>query len=209
MQQKTGESCDRAPGRPRDPETERRILDVALRQLAEEGYSRMSLDSIAAEAGASKPTLYRRWSGKADVATAALRTMQIAEPEVRTGSTVGDLIGTLDNFSRSLLRPNGMALVGTVLAEETHTPELLQLFRERLVAPRRQMLRAILERANAKGELRADVSVETALNLLVGAFYARYLASSKIPKEFSRELVEIVWMGIASQGDVERPAVSA
>ena len=45
--------AEKAPGRPRDPETEQRILDVALRLLAEEGYSRMSLDGVAAEAGVS------------------------------------------------------------------------------------------------------------------------------------------------------------
>ncbi|MDX1981966.1 MAG: TetR/AcrR family transcriptional regulator [Bryobacteraceae bacterium] len=187
---------DAAPGRPRDPETERRILDVALRQLAEEGYSRMSLDHIAVAAGVSKPTIYRRWTGKADLATAALRTIQIAEPAVDTGSTAGDLAATLENFRRSLMRPNGMALVGTVLAEESHTPDLLSLFRERLVAPRRQMLRTILERARRKGELRPRANVECAIQLLVGAFYARYLESGTVPPGFARDLVDIVWQGL-------------
>ena len=98
MQKKTAEN---APGRPRDPETEQRILDAALRLLAEEGYSRMSLDGVAAEAGVSKPTIYRRWSSKADLATAALRGIQTAEPRPDTGSTVGDLTASLENFSRS------------------------------------------------------------------------------------------------------------
>lgn len=180
------------PGRPRDPETERRILDVALRHLAEEGYSRMSLDNVAADSGASKPTLYRRWKSKADLATAALRTLQLSEPEVRTGSPRGDLIAILENFRRSLLRPNGMALIGTVLAEEAHTPELLALFRERLVVPRRAMIRAILERA----PLRKGVSPDTAASMLIGAFYARYLASPCIPPEFARELVALLWSGL-------------
>ncbi len=184
-------------GRPRDPETERRILDVTLRYLAEEGYSRMSLDNIALTAGVSKPTIYRRWPGKADLATAALRTLQLAEPPVATGSSRGDLCATLANFSRSLFRPNGMSLIGTVLAEEAHTPELLALFRARLVAPRRQMLRDILERAQSKGELRGDINLDAVVNLLVGAFYARYLADPSIPHEFPQDLVDVIWSGIA------------
>jgi AcrR family transcriptional regulator len=175
---------------------ERRILEAALAQLAAEGYSRMSLDAVAAAAGASKPTLYRRWESKADVATAALRTMQIAEPAVDTGSCKGDLVAALENFSRSLLRPNGMALIGTVLAEEAHTPELLRLFRERLVAPRRGMLREILERGRRGGELRRRVNIEAVVNLLIGAIYARYLVSSQIPAGFVREVVDTVWSGI-------------
>jgi len=190
-------SLEKSAGRPRDPDTERRILDVTLRHLAEEGYNRMSLDNIAIAAGVSKPTIYRRWPGKADLATAALRTFQMAETPVNTGTTPGDLTATLENFSRSLLRPNGMSLIGTVLAEEVHTPELLALFRERLVSPRRQMLRVILERARKNGELRRGANLDAAVNLLVGAFYARYLASSAIPPDFPRELVKLVWPGLA------------
>ncbi|MFN7932526.1 MAG: TetR/AcrR family transcriptional regulator [Bryobacteraceae bacterium] len=187
---------ERAPGRPRDPETEERILAVALRMLSVDGYSRMSLDAVAAEAGVSKPTIYRRWSSKADLATAALRTMQVAEPKVDTGTTVGDLVAALENFSRSLLRPNGMSLIGTVLAEEGHTPELLRLFRERIVKPRRELLKGILERAAGRGELRAGVDVDAAVQMLVGGFYARYLAHGRVPGGFARELVEIVWGGV-------------
>lgn len=188
---------ERAAGRPRSLETEQRILAVALRRLAEDGYSRMSLDAVAAEAGASKPTIYRRWSSKADLATAALRTLQLGEPPVDTGSSAADLIGVLENFCRSLLRPNGMSLVGTVLAEEAHTPELLQLFRERLVVPRRTMLRTILQRAQQRNELRPGVNLDLVASMLVGAFYGRYLAGSKIPAAFAAELVDVVWRGIA------------
>ena len=183
-------------GRPRDRETERRILEVTVRLLAEEGYSRMSIDGVAAAAGVSKPTIYRRWSGKADLATAAICTIRLAEPEISTGSTVGDLTAALQNFSRSLLRPNGMALVGTVLAEERHTPELLALFRERLVMPRRTIIRGILERARRHRGLRPGVDLDAAVSMLVGAFYARYLATSKVPSRFAQTIVETVWPGI-------------
>lgn len=185
------------PGRPRSAEAEQRILDAALRLLARDGYERMSLDEVAAEAGASKPTIYRRWASKADLATAALRTLQLSEPAVASGSTPGDLTATLDNFRRSLLRPNGMALVGTVLAEEPHTPELLALFRERLVVPRRAQLRAILERARSRGELRDGVNPDVITSALVGAVYARYLAASAVPASFAAEVVDSLWRGIA------------
>jgi AcrR family transcriptional regulator len=175
---------------------EARILEVTLRLLADQGYSGMTLDDIAARAGASKPTLYRRWSSKADLATAALRTLQLSEPAVNTGSTTGDLTRVLQNFRRSLLRPNGIALVGTVLAEESNSPELLALFRERIVGPRRRMLFTILERAEARRELRPDADIDAAVNLMVGAFYARYLAHSRIPTSYPAHLVSIVWEGI-------------
>ena len=165
--------------------------------LREDGYTRMSVDAIALDSGVSKPTIYRRWPSKADLATAALRTLQMQEPPVHTGATVTDLTRTLENFSRSLLRPNGMSLIGTVLAEEAHTPELIQLFRERIVAPRRAMLRSILERARKAGELRPEVNLDVAVNMMVGAFYARYLADSHVPASFPAQLVAVVWKGMA------------
>jgi AcrR family transcriptional regulator len=184
------------PGRPRDPGVEARILKVTLRLLAEWGYTRMTLDDIAAQANASKSTVYRRWSGKADLATAAVRTLQLKERDVNTGTTAGDLTGILQNFRRSLLRPNGMSLIGAVLAEEKHSPELLALFRERLVAPRRRMLLQVLERARARGELRHDADLEASVNLLVGAFYARYLQQSDVSAEYPAQLVSTVWEGV-------------
>ncbi len=193
----TDDEDSHLPGRRRDPKVEKRILEVALRQLSQLGYGRMSLDSIAVEAQVGKPTIYRRWSSKADVATAALRTLQIAEPEASTGTSAGDLTRILENFGKSLLRPNGISLIGTVLAEEHHNPELLARFRERIVAPRRKMLRAVLERAQSRNELRPDVDLDCITSMLVGAYYGRYLANPKIPVSFASQIVEAVWCGIS------------
>jgi AcrR family transcriptional regulator len=185
------------PGRPRDLKTERYILEIALQRLAEDGYSRMTVDDVALRAGVSKPTIYRRWANKADLATAAVRTLQLSEPRVRTGSAKGDLIAILRNFRRNLLRPNGLSLIGTVLAEEHHTPELLRLFRKRIVAPRRRMLRDVLTRAAAEGSIRKRVDPGVVASMLAGAFYGHYLANPRIREDFVDRIVDVVWKGIA------------
>ena len=59
-------------GRPRSEEADRAILEAALTLMARDGYARMSVDAVAAEAGVSKPTLYLRYPSKAALATAAL-----------------------------------------------------------------------------------------------------------------------------------------
>lgn len=189
-----------SPGRPRDAETERRILEAALRLLRENGYDGMSVDAVALEAKVSKPTIYRRWASKEELATAAVSTLRLVEPPIAAGTAKQELIRALDNFSRSLLRPNGMSLIGTVLAQELHTPDLIRLFRERIVRPRRQLLRAILERARKNGEIRRDADLESAVNLLIGAFYARYLVDSKVPTNFARDLVNLLWKGLEPPG---------
>jgi len=190
---------EKVAGRPRSPWVEERILDVTMKQLKEFGYARMSIDHVASESGIGKPAIYRRWSGKADLATAALRRLQISEPEIAARSTVDQLRQVLENFRRSLLRPHGMALVGTVLAEEAHTPELLRLFRERLVIPRRMSLRRILEGARGRNELRDGAAIDAAVAMLIGAVYAQYLAESKVSPAFVRDVVETIWSGIRAE----------
>ena len=170
-------------GRPRDPELDERILDTALALLARDGYRRMSVDAVAAEAGVTKPTIYRRWPSKAELATAALTRLQQSEASVaEDASTLERLIGVLSNFRKSLLRPNGPAMIGTILAEEKHTPELVALFRQRLVGGRRRQLRAILDEARERGEIRDDADLDATVNMLVGSFYARYLARGAVPR---------------------------
>lgn len=187
----------RTRGRPRDPAVDVAILEATQRQLAAEGYSRMSVAAIAADAGVTKPTIYRRWPSKADLATAALAHLQRQVPPPRTGVTRDDLCAILRNFQATLLRPNGMAMVGTLLVEERHAPELIELFRERVLRPRRGMLRTVLEQARQNDELQPDANIEAAVNLLIGSYYARYLTGDGLPDDWPEQIVGVLWAGIA------------
>ncbi|MDB5313032.1 MAG: hypothetical protein JWO38_7234 [Gemmataceae bacterium] len=191
-----GERGYRGPGRPRCPETDAAVLRATLRQLAAGGYARMSVDAIAAEAGTTKPTIYRRWASKEELAVAALAELQSADAPVPTGDTRADLIAILTDFRKKLLRPNGMAMIGTLLVEEEHTPQLLALFRERIVVPRRVGLLAVLEGAKGRGELRPDADPDAAVNMLVGSFYARYLTGEGIPTSWPARVVDAVLGGV-------------
>lgn len=89
-----------------------------------------------------------------------------------------------------------MSLLGTVLAEEQETPELLAAFREYLVAPRRQALAALLDAGRARGEFRPDADLALAVNLLVGAYYAQYVAGAPFADDWSVRVVEGVLEGL-------------
>lgn len=171
-------------------------MATTLRHLSKHGYARMSIDAIAADANTTKPTIYRRWSGKEELAIAALAQFQTQAQPRPTGSTEDDLKSLLRDFQNKLLRPNGMAMIGTLLAEEQHTPKLIGLFREKIVSPRREGLLAILKTAQLRGELEADADLEAAVNLLVGSFYARYLSGEGIPQDWPGRIVTLVLRGL-------------
>jgi AcrR family transcriptional regulator len=190
-------TANRSPGRPREPATDERILDAAYRLMAQHGYVRMSMDAIAAEAGVTKPTIYRRYGTKIDLAMAALvYKCDPSRPPI-TGDTRADLIAEMEHFRRAISRPYGMSLLGTVLAEEHETPELLAAFREYLVAPRRGALRAILEAASGRGEFRPGADLALAANLLVGAYYAQYVAGAPVEDDWAEHVVEMVLDGLS------------
>jgi AcrR family transcriptional regulator len=202
-------TANRSPGRPREPETDERILDATYRLMAQHGYARMSMDAIAAEAGVTKPTIYRRYGTKIELAMAALvYTCDPSRPPI-TGDTRVDLIAELEHFRRALSRPYGMSLLGTVLAEEHETPELLAAFREYLVAPRRGALRAILEAGRTRGEFSSGTDLAMAANLLVGAYYAQYVAGAPFADDWAARAVEMVLDGLSHQHDPVSSATKA
>src|SRR3712207_2742373 len=79
-------------GRPRDPSRDGVIRAAILRLLAEVGYSALTMDAVAAEAGVGKATIYRRWRTKEElvVDTVSELNREFAVP-ADTGSVEGDL----------------------------------------------------------------------------------------------------------------------
>ena len=169
-------SAPAKPGRPRDPHTDTCIISAALRVLAQHGYSRMTLDLVAQEAGVSRPTIYRRYANKAELAMAALNEYRQRDTPQPSGDMRSDLIAHLRHFQQGLSRPNGMAMLGSVLAEEYETPQLLAIFREQIIAQRRQALRSILQYGQQQGDLHPDADIEVMIAMIIGSFYAQYLA---------------------------------
>ena len=185
-----------AAGRPRDPSIEGRVLEIALRRLAEEGYEGVSLAAVAAEAGTTRSALYRRWPGKAELATAAIASLSEADTRGITGDPYADLVAELAAFRRGVTRPDGLSLVGTMLQRGTD-PELRRLYRERIVVPRRARLRAILERAAVQGLLSGG-DLELAVASLTGSFYALALAGT-VPPDWPARAAAHAWRSLGGR----------
>jgi AcrR family transcriptional regulator len=190
--EKTEAGCRGAPGRPRCPGKEAAILGAARTLLADRGFTRMTLDEVARVAGVSKATVHLRWRTKAELAAAALSTLRPAGTATPTGDPRADLVAQLADFADTMIRSGGMALVGTCLAEEGHTPELLDVFREYAVLPRRAAIRRTLDRARRRGTLAADTDPDALTSALLGAFHADYLAGRVGAAEWAERTVAAV-----------------
>lgn len=186
----------RRAGRPRSPARDAAILVAALRLLTTEGYARMTMDGVAAEAGVSKATIYLRYRGKADLATAALQHLRETGRPARRGALRADLVAQLRQLRTNAERVSVMSLIGTCLMEEQHTPELLPLFRERTLRPRRALLRELLAEARARGEIAEDADVDAAVDALMGAYQSRYLSGEPFPDRWEERIVALLVAGL-------------
>jgi AcrR family transcriptional regulator len=190
-------------GRPRDPSIDARVLEVARRHLAAHGYERLSLAAVANEAGTNRPALYRRWAGKADLATAAIAALSAADTRQATEGPYADLVAELTAFRTGVARPDGLSLVGTMLQRGTD-PRLLRLYRERIVIPRRTRLRAILQRAITQG-LVPGGDLEFAVASLTGSFYALALAGP-IPTRWPARAAAHAWRSLGGTPPTDQAA---
>jgi AcrR family transcriptional regulator len=180
-------------GRPRDPRLDPAILHAAEQQLRERGYGGTTLEAVAAAAGTTVPSLRRRYRDKSALVAAVVDSLRVDPLPAPKGPPRSRAGAILDNFDRNLRRPNSMVLLATLLAEEARRPELIERFRERLARPRRQALREALRLGIAAGELAEDLDLDVAVNMLIGAFYARYVSNGTIPANWSRRVLAQLW----------------
>ena len=165
--------------------------------LGERGYAEMSMAAIAERAGVGKPAIYRRFAGKAEVALAAIAR---ALPDMRAPASSGDPARRFRRLVDAALPVDGegyVALIGGLLAERQRHPELIRGFRDTILLPRRAIGRAAIEEAQRRGELRADLDPEYALDLLAGPFLARAFAGLDVGRRWRDEAFELWWEAVA------------
>jgi Tetracyclin repressor-like, C-terminal domain len=98
-------------------------------------------------------------------------------------------LAILENFHRNLRATPALAILGSLLAEEERHPELLRLFKTRLVEPRRALLRQAL----AAGDLPGSADLDALTSMLIGSFYGRYLTLAGIPDDWPERVLSAVW----------------
>lgn len=159
----------------------------------------MSLAAVAEDAGTSRQALYRRWPDKASLAAAVVATMgdsgEVIAAEDRIGDPFVALVAELANFERGVSRPGRLSLVGTMLQDATEA-DVLARYRARVVAPRRQRLRTILEVAQQLGMVDADADLEVAVTMCTGCWYGRALAGTLAPPRWPERTAALVWRAI-------------
>ena len=187
----------RPPGRPRSAEADEAILRAALELLAEDGYRALTMERVRERSGVGKATLYRRYGSKEDLVRAAIVHLNADIPlPDDSGSVLGDFAATAQTILAGAARSGALTLMPRLLSDVIGDPDMHALFYEHLVEPRRKVVRAIVARAKERGEIRADIDPELAVDLMVGPFIYRVIIAggdvTKIgnPAEILQTLLE-------------------
>jgi AcrR family transcriptional regulator len=200
------EAATRRPGRPRSAAADAAIVRATLELLLEDGYRGLTMEQVRVRAGVGKATLYRRYGSKQELVSEAIRHLNrpIGRPD--TGSVRADILSVARSVLAGAQRVAFANFVPRLLAEAAGDREMHAIFYENLVAPRRAVMGEVLRRGVARGELRADLDVELAIDLLTGPWVYRLLISGGDDTEAISRLDPSGLLDLILGGIAARPA---
>jgi AcrR family transcriptional regulator len=155
-----------APGRPRDPEVDRRIAQAALDLFADAGWAGFAMETVARRAGVGKASLYLRWSSKEALLTGAVTVRLARVADVDTGTLHGDLVELATQMLDIYAGDTSRAALRLGL-EATSIPGVAEHY-EAMRRAQALAARAIVRRGIDRGEIAAGTSVTLLLETLVG-----------------------------------------
>jgi AcrR family transcriptional regulator len=198
----------RPGGRPRDAALDEAIILATRDRLVRDGYSRMTIGDIAADAKVSRPTLYRRWSTKFDLVVDALDygfrkehamfTVDLSRLEPREA-----LIETVRRLDPAYFNPDAMVLMGNFAGEAIRTPELLEIVRKHAVEPRVALVENVLSQLQERGAVRDEIDKHTIATLCFGSYHAAFYRGESM-EEIPEAVVDVLWPGIATTSAAPR-----
>lgn len=182
-----------------EPRRAQEIFAATLELLAEHGYDRLAIESVASRAGVNKTTIYRWWPSKDALLAAALLNSTVLEfPIPDTGGLRGDLLAMASGIARLLTRPPTAQLAAVALTAIPGRPTLAAtasaFFADRLAREQ-----PIFQRAVRRGELADATSGAMIMDLLGGALWFHILIrSGSANRRYLTTLVDTVLDGIAA-----------
>jgi AcrR family transcriptional regulator len=183
----------RPPGRPRSEEADREIIAATLRLLPVQGYDRLSMEAVAAEADVTRATVYRRYPSKAELVCAALN----AYPDDASVGELADvrayLVTLMAMFRTGIQACDGVAICSSLYLNREQHPEMLEEFRRAVVEPRMERMRIVLEATTPPGHVRDGIDVEMVVTMLFGAGIQRVLTGGTLDDAWPERVVAAAW----------------
>lgn len=177
--------------------TTEEILAAARAIVEEQGIDRFTMQALAARAGVSKTSIYKRWRTKEQILIDLLwqnggRNMRLED----TGSTAGDLRLLVKEMERTIRSTNAVvtSMVGSLAASE----RLIAALRT-ATAEFHESIAPVFHRGIDRGDLDPDTDVQLATLLAIGPF--SYLIEHRlpVPEDLAERIADRLTFAFASR----------
>jgi len=184
-------------GRPRDPQVDAAIHAATLELLVADGYQATTIQAVARRAGVSAPSIYRRWSSKAELVEAAVFPSDLVEPAAGGDDVSEELADYCHRILSYLSQPPVRAAIPGLLSEYQTDPQMYQRLTARTLAPMRRSFEAFLRDVGSEP---GGASVEALFEVMMGALFARALnVGADGAEEFARQVALIATSALQMQ----------
>lgn len=193
-------------GRPRDPTVDDRVLRATTDLLAELTVGEITLDLVAERCGTPKSTIYRRWRSKDELIAAALARYVLTAYQVPdTGRVRDDLIALVEQQFRAYTTRQGLSVVRFAFEWLSGADAPLSDALQEATTRRRAAYLKVIERGQARGELREGVDAELAIDLVFGALWGHLFGGRPVDDALPAAIVDTALRGLGA----DRPAPPA
>ena len=184
-------------GRPRDANIRKKILAAAASLLDEGGLSAVTMEAIASRANVGKPTIYREWPNAQAVAMAAFLENADAPPHARASRSPLEALKRQMRKIAEVFATRAGRNTAMMIAAAQSDSELAKVFRNHFIMKSREEGRTLIDAAIAARELRKDIDIETALDLLYAPLYFRLLIGhGPLDAAFTDKVLETAFEGL-------------
>ena len=201
------EAVARRPGRPRDPDRDRVILDAVIALLSEPNTQRLGMREVATRSGTSLATIYRRWPSREGLLLDAIqRFMETDVPLPETGDLRRDLIAVLD--SMRIRRKVFIETLPRLNAEAVSSAEIREAVRTRLLGLAGDRLHTVLLRARSNKIVQPTIDLEFVADAAIALFaqqpimYGRAPTRANVTRIVDQALMPMLGLGLPRQSPI-------
>jgi AcrR family transcriptional regulator len=178
------------------------ILKAVVEQVGEVGYTRLTIEAVAARAGVGKQTIYRWWPTKGALVLDAFMAL-LGEPAALpdTGDVARDLKVVMRATLVELVNPRFELPSRALTAETQMDPALAKQFVDALMRPNLEATKERLRVAQRAGQVAEGVDLDVAVELLFGPVYHRWLLrTAPLTERYADTVVDYVLAALRPPG---------